>query len=48
MRRYISSIELLEPRIAPAALTAKLAGGVLKLSGDPAIQPAILSFEDLS
>ncbi len=35
MKHLFSSIEMLEPRIAPAALTAKLAGGVLKIVGDP-------------
>jgi hypothetical protein len=36
MKHSFSSIEALESRISPAALTAKLLAGVLTISGDPA------------
>lgn len=40
--RHPSRIERLEPRIAPAALTAKLSGGVLTVTGDPVAQTILL------
>src|SRR5260221_3688589 len=37
-----SSIERLEPRIAPAALLTKLAGGTLAISGDAANDAVVI------